>query len=148
MKIGDQIPAFELDNQDGIKTNSSDLIGSPVLIYFYPKDDTPGCTKEACSFRDSFEDFVDLGCKVYGISGDSIASHLAFKNKHRLPFDLLSDKGNLVRKKFKVPTNLLGLIPGRVTYIFDSEGKLIHMINSQLNFNKHVAEGLNIIRNL
>ncbi len=147
LREGDQIPSFELENQDGKLVKIKERIGKPMVIYFYPKDDTPGCTKEACSFRDSYEAFTDIGCEVFGISGDSVEKHKQFQQKHNLPFQLLADKGNLVRKQFGVPTNLLGLIPGRVTYIVDQSGKIIKVFNSQTAVNKHVSEALEALRN-
>ncbi|MEL7021187.1 MAG: peroxiredoxin, partial [Bacteroidota bacterium] len=107
---------------------------------------TPGCTAEACSFRDSYEDFTDAGAEVVGISADSPASHAAFAKKHRLPFTLLSDVGNKVRKQFGVPGSLFGLLPGRVTYIFDRNGICQHVFDSQLNATKHVSEAMNALR--
>lgn len=142
MKVGDKIPSFSLKNEQGETVNISDFIEKPMVIYFYPKDDTPGCTKEACAFRDSFEDFTDAGITVFGISADSEASHLAFKEKYRLPFSLLSDTGNKVRKQWKVPTDLFGLLPGRVTYAIDENGKIKHIFKSQMKVEQHVKEAL------
>ena len=116
------------------------------MIYFYPKDDTPGCTSEACSFRDQFEVFKDAEAVIIGISGQSVASHKKFAEKHRLPFTLLSDEGDHIRKLFGVPTNLLGLLPGRVTYVADKTGKVICIFNSQMQSSKHVEEALRILR--
>lgn len=149
IEIGDAIPAFELRDQFGNLFNSKDWIGKEILvIYFYPKDDTPGCTKEACKFRDDFEDFKDLGAQVIGISSDSVDSHLKFAEKYALPFTLLSDVSGAVRKSFGVPTNLLGLIPGRVTYIVDYKGVVVGKYNSQMNAERHVSEALQVISRL
>lgn len=145
LTIGDSLPAFKLKDQNDAWFSSDQLNGKPAVIYFYPKDDTPGCTKEACSFRDQFEAFSDLGAAVIGISSDSPASHKKFAEKYRLPFTLLSDSNRELRKTFGVPTNLLGLIPGRVTYIFSKEGKLIHIFNSQTNAEQHVDEALKFL---
>ena len=145
LKIGDKIPEFKLLNQDGKLINIEKYIGNPLVIYFYPKDDTPGCTREACSFRDEFHRFSDFGVLVFGISSDSVESHEKFKIKYRLPFDLLADEGNTVRKQFGVPTNLFGMVPGRVTYIVDNQGIIRHIFNNQLNATKHVEESLTII---
>lgn len=142
MKVGDKIPSFSLKNEQGETVNIDNFIGKPMVIYFYPKDDTPGCTKEACAFRDNFEDFTDAGITVFGISGDGEASHLAFKEKYRLPFSLLSDTGNKVRKQWKVPTDLFGLLPGRVTYAIDEMGKIKHIFKSQMKVEQHVKEAL------
>ena len=151
MKItkGSKIPAFTLKDQDGDLVNINDLVGNKnLVVYFYPKDDTPGCTKEACSFRDQFEDFRDVGAEVIGISADSVESHRQFAEKHRLKFRLLSDTDNQVRKTFGVPADLLGLIPGRVTYIVDKTGTVQQVFNSQFNSARHVTEALKILKSL
>ncbi|MCP4442225.1 MAG: peroxiredoxin [Aureispira sp.] len=142
LKLGDSIPSFELKDQEENLINSNSLKGKPLVIYFYPKDDTPGCTAQACSFRDNYEEFEELGALVIGISGDSPKSHLKFAQKHRLPFMLLSDVGNKVRKQFGVPGSLFGMLPGRVTYVFDNKGSLIHIFNSQLKAKAHIPEAL------
>jgi thioredoxin-dependent peroxiredoxin len=118
-----------------------------VVVYFYPKDDTPGCTRESCAFRDQFSDFSDAGAEVIGISSDSVASHKKFAEKHRLPFTLLSDPGGSVRKAFGVPSSL-GVLPGRVTYVIDKKGVVRHAFNSQLNPAKHVEEALAVLASL
>ena len=142
-----KLPTFILSNQFGETIDSQSFIGKPVVIFFYPKDDTPGCTLQACSFRDNIQDFEQLQAKVVGISADSINSHKRYAEKYQLSFDLLSDPGNKVRKLFGVPTNFLGLVPGRVTYIFNEEGELIHTFNSQLGVKKHVEEALTALAN-
>ncbi|MBR9997619.1 MAG: peroxiredoxin [Cyclobacteriaceae bacterium] len=145
IKKGDMIPFFILKDHDNNEFNIRNLIGSPMVIYFYPKDDTPGCTREACSFRDNYEDFISAGAAVIGISEDPPESHRKFRERYRLPFTLLSDTDNKVRKLFGVPATLFGLIPGRVTYIVDSHGKLRHIFNSQHRTAQHVKEALRII---
>tara|TARA_B100000508_G_scaffold141097_1_gene146975 strand:- start:70187 stop:70645 length:459 start_codon:yes stop_codon:yes gene_type:complete len=146
---GDKCPSFSLKDQNGETVNIEDIIGQQnIVIYFYPKDDSPGCTKQACSFRDSFEDFKDAGAKVIGISSDNQKSHKKFAEKHNLPFTLLADSQKKVRKLFGVPTNLLGLIPGRVTYIVDKSGTVQGVFNSQMNFDKHTTEALKILKEL
>lgn len=149
IKVGSTIPAFSLPDQEGQHVNIKDFIGkSNLVIYFYPKDDTPGCTREACSFRDQFEVFRDSGAEVFGISSDSVEKHKQFAEKHRLPFRLLSDVNKRVRKLFGVPGDLLGLIPGRVTYIVDKQGKVRHIFNSQFNAEKHVSEALEVLKKM
>lgn len=144
---GDKCPKFKLKNQEGKLVDISEKIGEKnLVIYFYPKDDTPGCTKQACSFRDAFEDFKEIGAEVIGISSDDEGSHKKFAEKHNLPFTLLADSNKKVRKMFGVPTNLLGLIPGRVTYIIDKKGIVQGVFNSQMNFDKHVSEALKILK--
>jgi peroxiredoxin Q/BCP len=147
--IGDTCPTFTLLNQVGKEINIQDFIGTKnIIIYFYPKDNTPGCTKEACSFRDAMQDLNNLNCEVFGISADSVSSHKTFAERFRLTFNLLSDENNSVRKQFKVPANLFGLIPGRVTYIINQEGKIIHIINSQTNPEKHINETIEVVKGL
>ncbi len=146
LKIGDRVPDFSLLSQTGETVNSSDFIGKkPVVIYFYPKDDTPGCTAESCAFRDSYEVFTDAGAEVIGISADSPESHRQFAAKYNLPFTLLSDKDNKVRKLFGVPSTLF-VLPGRVTYVVDKEGIVRHVFDSMLDFKAHVSESLNTIK--
>ncbi|TRU69542.1 MAG: peroxiredoxin [Microcystis viridis Mv_BB_P_19951000_S69] len=146
IKVGDRVPDFSLPSQTGTTVNISDLIGKKSLvIYFYPKDDTPGCTAESCAFRDSYEVFTDAGAEVIGISADSPQSHQQFAQKYNLPFTLLSDSDNRVRKLFGVPATLF-VIPGRVTYIIDKEGIVRHIFDSMLDFKAHVTESLNTIK--
>lgn len=139
LKEGDILPSFALLNEKSERINIGDLIGKKALvIYFYPKDDTPGCTKEACSFRDSFADFKDIGAEVFGISADRPASHRKFIEKYKLPFSLLSDANNYVRDKiFGVKRDILGLLPGRVTYIINLQGKIIKVYDSASGANHH-----------
>ncbi|HUX95789.1 MAG TPA: peroxiredoxin [Bacteroidales bacterium] len=149
IKVGSSIPAFILPDQNGNLYDINSVLGKKnLVIYFYPKDDSPGCTKQACSFRDQFEVFQDANAEIIGISGQSIESHKEFAEKHRLTFTLLSDEGDKIRKQFGVPTNLLGLLPGRVTYIADKTGKVIYVFNSQTQATKHVDEALRILKEL
>jgi len=146
LEVGDKIPEFSLVNQDGKIVNIADFLGKKnLVIYFYPKDDTPGCTKEACSFRDEFEVFSDLNAMVFGISGDSPESHRNFIAKYKLPFTLLSDKEDQVRKQFGVNGNYLGLIPGRVTFVVDKEGVVRFVFDSQSKAIKHVEEAKRVL---
>jgi peroxiredoxin Q/BCP len=147
--VGSTIPAFTLPDQNGNLFNIDSVMGKKkMVIYFYPKDDSPGCTKEACSFRDQFEVFTEADAVIIGISGQSVESHKAFAEKHRLGFTLLSDKGNKIRKLFGVSTNLFGLIPGRVTYVTDKSGKVVYIFDSQVEATKHVDEALRILKEL
>lgn len=145
--IGDKVPTFSLLNQDGVLVEINESIGKPMVIYFYPKDDTPGCTKEACKFRDEFENFSDLGALVIGISADSVESHKQFEEKYNLPFTLLADTNNKVRKQFGVPNNLF-VIPGRVTYVINKEGIVSYMFNSQFGAEKHIDNTLKKLKEL
>jgi len=138
-----------LPDQYGNLFDINSVLGKKnLVIYFYPKDDSPGCTAQACSFRDQFEVFKEADALIIGISGQSVKSHKEFAEKHRLSFTLLSDKGNKLRKLFGVSTNLLGLLPGRVTYIADKTGKVIYLINSQMQSTKHVDEALRILKEI
>jgi peroxiredoxin Q/BCP len=149
MKIGDLCPHFELIDQHGKSFNSSDWIGKKKLvIFFYPKDETPGCTKEACTFRDRHEEFLEFDCQVIGISSDSVDSHKQFATKHNFNFVLLADTDKKIRKLFGVPGNLFGLLPGRVTYIIDLSGKIRGIHNSQLNPVSHIEEALDLIKQM
>jgi len=145
VREGDPAPDFTLPDQDGTPTTLSDLRGSWVVLYFYPADDTPGCTAESCSFRDSHEDFVDAGARVVGISGQDAASHKRFADKHRLPFTLVADEGDEVRTRYGVPKTL-GLLPGRVTYVIDPDGVVRKVFSSQFRPTKHIGEALATIR--
>jgi len=149
IKTGSIIPSFTLPDQNGNLFDMKSVIGKKnLVVYFYPKDDSPGCTAQACSFRDQFEVFKEADAIIIGISGQSVESHKEFAEKHRLSFTLLSDDGNKIRKQFGVPTNFLGLLPGRVTYIADKTGKVIYVFNSQMQAEKHVDEALRILKGL
>jgi peroxiredoxin Q/BCP len=146
--VGDRVPEFRLPDQNGREVNLSDLLGKgPLVIYFYPGDETPGCTKEACSFRDAYEDLRDAGADVIGISSDPVGSHREFARHHRLPFVLLSDQGGTVRRKFKVPRTL-GIIPGRVTYVIDKNGIIRYVFSSQFKAEAHIRKALEYIREM
>jgi len=146
MNVGDKVPDLELKDQNGKAFKFSDFIGKKAfVVYFYPKDFTPGCTKEACSFRDSYEDFKELGAEVIGISGDSTESHSKFATRYNLPYIFLSDDKKRARDAFGVKSSLLGLIPGRETFIFDKQGKLLHKFNS-MNAKKHMPEALYVLK--
>ncbi len=148
IKVGDTAPEFTLQSQVGESVTLSSFRGQKaVVLYFYPKDDTPGCTTESCTFRDSFQDFQDLGAEVIGISSDSPDSHQKFASKYSLPFTLVSDAGSNVRKAYGVPATL-GLLPGRVTYVIDKAGTVCHLFNSQFNPKKHVDEALTVLKGL
>ena len=146
--VGEKAPAFTLKDQHGNTVRLADFAGKKnVVLYFYPKDDTPGCTKESCTFRDQYTAFTDIGAEVLGISSDSEASHLKFAERYKLPFPLLADTSGAVRKQFKVPKSL-GLLPGRVTFVIDKGGVVRHVFNSQLNPTKHVDEAIAVLKRL
>jgi len=149
VKVGDKTPNFKLKNSQGQTFELNNLIGKKVIVlYFYPKDFTPGCTAEACSFRDKYEDFKEAGAEVIGISSDSSSSHSRFRSKHDLNFILLSDVNKKVEKLYDVPRSLLGLLPGRVTYIIGKDGRVKHIFNSQFNATQHVNEAMKVVKRL
>ncbi len=149
IEVGSKLPKFELTDQNGKLFSLDSVLGKKnLVIYFYPKDDSPGCTKEACSFRDQFEVFSDADAMIIGISAQSVTSHLEFAKKYGLNYTLLSDTGNQVRKLFGVPSNLFGLIPGRVTYVINKKGEVAFVFNSQIQAEKHVDEALRILQEL
>ena len=149
IQIGDHCPIFSLPDSLRKDIQVNDYLGQKILVlFFYPKDDTPGCTKEACAFRDAYADFVDLGCEVFGISSDAAATHQNFQQKHQLPYPLLSDSQKKVRQQFGVPGNLFGLIPGRVTYVIGLDGKVAGIFNSQTNPVGHITEALKVVKSL
>lgn len=145
IQIGDYLPHFIANKQDGSQFDTASIQHKPVVIYFYPKDNTPGCTTQACSFRDAYQDFQDLGAEVIGVSGDSVSSHQNFQQKYKLPFILLSDADRKLRKLFGVPTALFGLLPGRVTYVFDASGKAIYIFDN-LSAKNHITKALTAIK--
>jgi len=146
--VGDPAPDLTLATHAGDDVSLADYRGKQaVVLFFYPKDGTPVCTKEACSFRDAYEDFVEAGAVVIGVSGDSASRHEAFAASHRLPFLLISDADGRVRRAFGVPKSM-GLFPGRVTYVIDREGIVRHVFNSQFAAERHVSEALEVVRKL
>ena len=149
IKVGDKVPDFSLLDTGGNQFALGKVLGTKnLVIYFYPKDDTPGCTKEACTFRDQYEDFTKVDAIVIGISGQSVESHKNFAHKYNLSFTLLADEGNKVRELFGVPTNFGGLIPGRVTYVVDKKGVVVFVFNSQTDAAGHVSEALKVLNGL
>lgn len=148
LRVGDKIPDFKAKDANGNDFDSRDVAGvKPLVIYFYPKDNTPGCTTEACSFRDQYEDFKDLGAEVIGISSDSVSSHHNFAKQYHLPFILLSDGDKKIRKLFGVPSDMLGLLPGRVTYVIDKEG-IVQMVFDSMSATKHISKAIDAIKRL
>jgi len=144
---GDRAPLIALKDAAGTERRSDQLGGQALVLFFYPKDDTPGCTMEACAFRDSFADFGALGAQVWGVSGDDAASHQRFAARHQLPFPLLVDAGNSLRRAFGVP-NALGFIPGRATYVIDGAGVIRHVFNNLLDGAAHRREALDAVRRI
>ncbi|HEX6522920.1 MAG TPA: peroxiredoxin [Streptosporangiaceae bacterium] len=148
VQVGDKAPDFTLPAQTGEDVTLHDRLNDRVVVlYFYPKDNTSGCTAEACAFRDSYEVFSEAGAEVIGVSSDSVDRHAGFASKHNLPFTLLSDQGGKVRKAYGVPATL-GLLPGRVTYVIDRAGTVRLVFNSMTNIGKHVNDALDMVKQL
>jgi peroxiredoxin Q/BCP len=148
LKTGDKVPDFTLPSTGGGKVTLSDLWAKKtVVLFFYPKDDTPGCTVEACSFRDEYDTFAQAGAEVVGVSSDSVESHDRFASKHKLPMTLLSDADGRVRSLFGVRATL-GLFPGRATFVIDRQGIVRHVFVSQLRAGAHVGEALSVVKEL
>jgi peroxiredoxin Q/BCP len=149
IEVGSIIPQFTSVDQNGNSFAINSVLGKKnLVIYFYPKDDSPGCTDEACYFRDQFEVFKEADAVIIGISGQTVESHKRFAEKYRLSYTLLSDEGNKIRKLFGVPTNLLGLLPGRVTYVADKSRKVVYLFSSQTDTKRHVDDALNVLKEL
>ena len=155
IQAGDKAPDFTLPSQAGEPVRLSDRLkhtlkefrGKHVVLYFYPKDETRGCTAEACAFRDSYEVFADAGAEVIGVSSDSVDKHAGFADHHKLPFTLLSDQGGTVRKTYGVPA-ALGVLPGRVTYVIDRTGTVRHVFNSMTNIGRHIDDAVTVVKQL
>ena len=147
LKIGDKIPSFTSIDSKGNSFDIKEYIGKPLVIYFYPKDDTPGCTIQACTFRDKYEDFKALGAEVIGISSDSLKSHQKFASRYKLPFILLSDFDKKIRLQFGVPNDFLGLIPGRSTYVIDKKG-VVQLIFDSTSAKIHIEKALEILKTI
>lgn len=146
--VGDPAPEVLLETHLGEQVSLTDFRGKhPVVVFFYPRDGTAVCTKEACHFRDAYEDFTKAGAVVIGISGDTTSSHRTFAKEHRLPFVLMSDQMGKARRAFGVPRTM-GILPGRVTYVIDKEGIVRHIFSSQFSVERHVEEALDVVRHL
>lgn len=148
VRAGDPAPEFERTGHLGNTVRLADYRGKrTVVLYFYPKDETPVCTRQACSFRDAYEDFLAAGADVIGVSSDPVDTHKAFAEHHHLPFKLISDEDGSLRRAYGVPKTL-GLMPGRVTYVIDTDGIVRHVFTSQFAAQRHVDEALAILRQL
>ena len=144
LKVGDTAPDFEGVTDENKKVSLKELIsGKNLVLYFYPKDETPGCTAEACSFRDEWDELMKLDTTVVGVSSDSVESHRKFKENRKLPFTLISDRDRKIRKLYDATGMLL---PPRITYVISKEGKIIHVYNSQMNAKNHVNEAMEALK--
>lgn len=148
LQVGDKIQNFAAIDTNGNLFDSNEVIGKkPVVVYFYPKDNTRVCTEQACSFRDQYEDFKSLGAEVIGISSDSLKSHQNFASRYKLPFILLSDADKKLRRLFGVPNDLFGLIPGRVTYVADKDG-IVRLVFNSMSGKIHIEKALEILKTM
>ena len=147
LAIGDRLPDFNLEDQDGEQRSSASVQGRWLVLFFYPKDDTPGCTAEACSFRDNTSSFAALNADIWGVSGDDAVSHRRFAERHSLSFPLLCDRNNALRRQMGVP-KALGMLPGRVTYVVDPTGVIRHMFSNLLDGPAHVREAERVLKEL
>lgn len=148
MKIGDKLPHFEVKNDNDEKINSAEYVGKPLIVYFYPKDNTAGCSRQACAFRDEFDIFDSLNIRVVGVSSDSVESHQSFKERLMLPFTLLADVKGEVSKALDVKRDLFGAIPGRESFVFDEGGILRFKYRSQLRFSSHAQKVVEAVKSL
>jgi len=149
IKVGDIAPNFALFSETGEAVELQDYLGKkPIVLFFYPKNNTIICTKEVCHFRDNFDEFKKINnAEVIGISSDTEDSHKQFSEVNKLPFTLLSDPDEDVRREYGVPKTL-GIVPGRVTYVIDKDGVIRHIFSSQLNYKRHVNEALSALKSI
>ena len=145
--VGDQAPQFSLKDQNGVERRLADLNGKPLVLFFYPKDDTPGCTIEACGFRDQYTALQELGAEVWGVSGDGASSHRRFAGKFQLPYPLLVDERSELRNAFGVARTLF-VLPGRVTYVIDGTGVVRLVFDEMLDANAHVRQAIATLKQL
>lgn len=144
---GDPAPDLTLEDDRGETVRLTDLRGRNVVVFFYPKNDTPVCTKESCAFRDAYEDFRGADAEVFGVSADDAASHTRFRDKHQLPYRLLSDRDRSAARAFGVPQRF-GLMPARMTFVIDAEGVIRHVTHADLSAERHVKEALSALASL
>ncbi|HEY9617191.1 MAG TPA: peroxiredoxin [Microcoleaceae cyanobacterium] len=140
LSVGDTAPNFTVKDTNGNTVSLSDYAGKTVVLYFYPKDDTPGCTKEACSFRDNYQQYLDKGIPVFGVSLDDETSHQAFTSKFNLPFPLLADVNGEITKAYDVEGEMNGMrYAKRVTYVIGADGK-ISQVYTTVNTETHATD--------
>lgn len=147
VRVGDPAPDFSVTDHSGATIHLRGLRGKSVVLFFYPKANSRGCTQQACAFRDAYERFLDAGAHVIGISSDAVGDQRAFATKNRLPFRVASDTDGAIRARYGVPRTL-GILPGRVTYVIDSEGIVRHVFASQSQVERHVDEALDVVRKI
>ena len=147
LAVGHTAPSFSLPNQDGVLVDSASLSDSWWVIYFYPKDDTPGCTKEACAFRDYLEDLQAMSVRILGVSFDDVASHKAFAEKYHLNFDLLADPEGEVIDAYGARSRLMPGFASRVSYLVDAVG-VIRKVYPSVTPAEHAAEIIDDVKAL
>jgi peroxiredoxin Q/BCP len=141
LSVGDEAPKFSLPDQDGRIARLDDYHGRNVVLFFYPRNHTPGCTREACGFRDQYAAFQETGTAVIGISDDSPESHLRFAQRHQLPYRLLSDEDREVARSYGV-RRIMGILPGRITFVINGNGIVRNAFSSHFQLNRHISESL------
>ena len=147
--MGSIFPEFNLKDDCGISFSlSKDFKNKYIVLYFYPKDETPGCSKQACYFRDFHEEFKNLNCEIIGISNDGRSDHEKFKSKYQLPFKLLTDEKGKLRNKLSLPNDFLGLSPGRITFLLNSKHEILFIFRSSLNMKKHILSTLKFLNSI
>lgn len=148
LKVGDKVPRFVSTDLNGNIFDSANHIEKKIVVlYFYPKDNTAICTTQACSFRDSYQEFVDLGAEVIGVSADDAVSHGAFADKYNLPFNLLSDQDGTVKNVFGFQKSLFGLLPARITYVINRQGVITMIFNNLLGA-QHIVRALEEVKKI
>lgn len=146
LKVGDRLPEFILNDQDNVPFDVKSVLGKPLVIFFYPKDNSPGCTAQVCSFRDQFEVFQDYGAELIGISFDSTKSHKSFSKRYRLPFKLLSDPRRKVQKLFGISKTTFGISYSRVTFVVDREATIVKVFSNTVLATAHIRASLNALK--
>ena len=148
VEVGDRIPSFELTDQNGQIWRSEEHLGKPLVIFFYPKDHSPGCTAEACRFRDFESEFTEVGALVVGINSGSVETHKSFTEDYKLNFPVLSDPGHQVRNEFGAPGMLFNSVADRITYVTDENHQVVYIFKSLMRATDHVDESLTYLRKL
>ena len=147
--IGDVFPDFILNDENGDEFDlKRDFTNSYLVLYFYPKDETPGCTKQACYFKDNYDDFKEIDCEIIGISSDNETSHRSFKTNYNLPFKLLCDQDSKLRKEIQLPKDFFGLSPGRITFLLNSKNEILFIHRSSLKMKSHIKKVLDFLNEI